>query len=392
MIVIWRFIIVLGITVSFHVIQSWVQAMRRGIHARKPEASPLPLLTDRPFVWPFTSVIVPAWRERGTIERCIENLRRIEYPTWEIIIVAGGPDGTYEAACKACRDLDHCIVIEQQPKGKNAALNQGMSVARGDIIVLLDADSLVSSDWLQEMVAPIDGVVLATTADFKPLQLTPVTIAEQMERIAAYQIRKETNLQGSSIAIARSALNTIGGFPEDVLVGVDWDMNARAAMHGIRRAVSQKASVLTSRPATLGEYWRNEVRWRRAHLASLFRLHQFFLSQPLTIIQNLYIYILAWVVLVLTICLGIMAIVGTYELRMMSIAMWLIFALWVLLRRAALVAQIACLTREWRWFKFTWTPPVLLVIVFVAIVFATLTVRTKNMHFKGSRFSNLEAM
>lgn len=374
----------LGLLAGVHVVIAWLTAIWHGLH---PKDTHLPKQAHHSNGFPFVSVIVPAWQERGTLEMCIRFLRDVDYPNWEVIIVAGGPDGSYESAIEACKDLEHFSVLKQQPRGKNAALNQALGPAQGEIIVLLDADSQVSKGWLKELVAPINKVILATTGQPVPLRKTPITQTEQMEQIAISKIRGITILQGNgSIALDRKAIEQIGGFPEDVLVGVDWDLNARLAAHHIQRTFCSGAIVKTERPATLPEYWRNEIRWRRAHIASLFRLSNYFLSSPVTAISNLYIYILSWFTAIFTILVGVIALTQSSEIRIVSFDLWLLFMMWILFRRAALAMEVAVYTRDTSWLKLVWLPPLLLCIMLMAILSASLTVKRNTAHFKGPRF------
>jgi cellulose synthase/poly-beta-1,6-N-acetylglucosamine synthase-like glycosyltransferase len=320
------------------------------------------------------------------LERCIASLRQVYYPAWEAVIVAGGQDGTYRAAIEACRGLEHFKVVEQQPRGKNAALNQGISVASGDVLVLLDADSTVSPQWLRELVAPIDGVVRATTGNPVPLRETPTSRGEQMERIAAMSIRKSVILQGSgSIAVDREVLNQVGGFPENVFVGVDWDLDARLAAAGVVRAFCPGAEVRTERPATLREYWRNEVRWRRAHLASLIRLRSYFLRDVPSALRSLYLYVLAWFSVLMTCAAVITVLHDSPTVREAVLRVWALFAGWVALRRAALAAEVAAYTRQPHWLYQTWVPPLLLFVTLAASCLASVSIGRITMHFKGPR-------
>jgi cellulose synthase/poly-beta-1,6-N-acetylglucosamine synthase-like glycosyltransferase len=310
----------------------------------------------------------------------------VEYPTWEAIIVAGGPDGTYQAAVESCEELDHVHVLEQQPRGKNAALNQGLRAARGEIIVLLDADSLVSPGWLRALVAPTGQSALATTGNPVPLRRTPISLCEQMERIAAWGVHDVKTLQGSgSIALQRTVIEQMGGFPEDVLVGVDWDLDVRLAARGVARAFCPQAHLYTERPATLPEYWRNEVRWRRAHLASLFRHAGFFLGSPAATAVSLYIYALSWFTALFTLLISVVALTGADHIKTIVIGLWVVFIGWVLLRRTALAAEVAAYTRDPGWLKLTWVPPLLLCVTLAAIVPASLTLKRTSAHFKGPR-------
>ncbi|MFO7166508.1 MAG: glycosyltransferase family 2 protein [Chloroflexota bacterium] len=334
------------------------------------------------------SVIVPAWRERGTIERCIDALRAVDYPDWELIVVAGGPDGTYEAACQACRRLAHARVIEQPPRGKNAALNLGLRASSGAVIVVLDADSQPTPGWLQALVAPLATGAAASTGNPIPSRWTPFTRGERMERIDELAIRNNVVLQGSgSIALRRDALEAVGGFPEHVPVGVDWDLSARLAERGATLAFCPAATVVTERPATLAEYWHNELRWRRAHLLSLAHLRKHFLGTPRVALVNLYLYALAWLMLALTICVAVTVLIGPPGLRRNVATLWVIMVAWLALRRASLAAEVAVYTRNAGWLAYLWVPPVMLFITLIVSCIASLSLRRAGIHFKGPRHS-----
>lgn len=92
-------------------------------------------LNDPMFPIPTVSVVVPARNEA-------ENLRHVlpRIPQWvdEIILVDGhSTDDTIEVARSI---YPHIRIIKQTGRGKGNALREGFSAARGDIIVMLDAD------------------------------------------------------------------------------------------------------------------------------------------------------------------------------------------------------------------------------------------------------------
>jgi cellulose synthase/poly-beta-1,6-N-acetylglucosamine synthase-like glycosyltransferase len=369
--------------VGIHIAITWITALWRGLRARY---LPRRVSTHRQAEWPSVSIIIPAWQERGTLEQCIASLELVDYPEYEVVIVAGGPDGTYRAAVEACEGYEHFRLLEQQPRGKNAALNAGVRAASGEVIVLLDADSQLAPGWLPALVAPIGGVIRATTGNPVPLRPTLTALTEQMERIAAADIYGAVVLQGSgSIAIDREVIEEIGGFPEDVLVGVDWDLNARLAARGVARACCPDAFVYTDRPATWREYWRNEVRWRRAHLTSLFRLRAYFLHDIGSIIRSFYLYGLAWFSILLT-CGTIAAVLlGSPQSPATIVIIWALFVAWLALRRATLAVEVAAYTRRMYWLRLIWMPPLLLFITLVAACVASISTGRVSMHFKGPR-------
>ena len=366
---------------AVHVGISWAIARARGVRAaQRPRAASVQ--RDH---WPFVSVIVPAWRERGTLEACLRSLAGVDYPDWETVVVAGGDDGTYEEAFEGVRGLGRARVIPQEPLGKPAALNAGLGVSTGEVVVFLDADSLVDAGWLRALVAPLDASCRATTGRAVPTRLTAITRGEHMERIAWYEILGQTTLQGAaSIAIERALIEELGGFATDSY-SVDWELDARVASQGIKRAYCRDAVVKTERPSTLGEYWHNEIRWRRAHLASLIRLRDYFFGDALTGLKSLYPYVLAWGGAAISLAVVVIVSIGSPDDRAAAIGFWAIAIAWLLLRRSSLPVEVAAYTGDRRWLRDVWVPPVLFGITMLASIWATVTLRRVTVHFKGPR-------
>jgi cellulose synthase/poly-beta-1,6-N-acetylglucosamine synthase-like glycosyltransferase len=366
--------------VATHVALTWAHRLPRAAMARRATSSELFQDEAAP-----VSIIVPAWRERGTIECCIRSLQEVADPPWEVVIVAGGPDGTYEAALRAVAGDKRFRVLEQEPRGKNAALMQGVEAARHDVLVFLDADSVVSRNWLAALVAPLASGANVSIGHYFPRRKTWVSLVEHMEQIQARYILGSTSIQGSgSVALQRRALAHIGGLPEDVRVGVDWDLGVRLAQVGERIVFADAAHVLTDRPATLGEFWRNELRWRRAHLALLWRHRRNSMRHPLRAMASVYFYGLSAAVL-----LASVAGIGIAALRPSSrpdvARLFALGAFWLLGRRATLAPEVAIYTHDLQWLRLAWTPLPLLLLSFAAAVAAMLSPRHLTAHFKGPR-------
>jgi len=87
------------------------------------------------------SVIVPTYNEEKNIERCLKSLENQTIPRnkFEVIIVDGqSKDRTVEIAKKYADK-----VIQQKSKGVGGARNDGVEIARGNIIAVTDADSIL---------------------------------------------------------------------------------------------------------------------------------------------------------------------------------------------------------------------------------------------------------
>ncbi|HYE31033.1 MAG TPA: glycosyltransferase [Methylomirabilota bacterium] len=93
------------------------------------------------------SVIIPAHNEEEFLPKTLAALRKQTYENFEIIVVCNGcTDNTRDAACQEC---DQFFDITEKSLGK--ARNLGGHRARGDILLFLDADTLLEPQALAEV-------------------------------------------------------------------------------------------------------------------------------------------------------------------------------------------------------------------------------------------------
>jgi GT2 family glycosyltransferase len=343
-----------------------------------------------PDVWPSVSVIVPAWSERGTLEACLASLRRVDYPSYEVIVAAGGPDGTYELAQQITRSDGRMTVLRQRDEGgKNGAMNDAAGVARGDVLVFLDADSIVSRRWLKALVAALrccerGNGYAASTGRFVPLQRTLISKTGEMSQTLEYQARGRVSLQGSgSVALRRTAWDAIGAIPEGVYAD-DWDLNARLRHARMRVSYAPDAIVCSEKPTSLAEWWQNELRWRRIHLASLFRIARAEMPDTLSAARSLYPYLVGWAVL----ALGAGVIASRRLSRKIAPAAeagWVSLSAVAVAREVAGAVETAAFTGDLSWLQTVVVIPALTVLSWVAAIVATLSPGQTTVHFKGPR-------
>ena len=110
-------------------------------------ARPLP---KRGLGAPSATVVIPCKNEMGNIEPAVQRLPHF-CEDLEILFVEGGSrDGTLEEIHRVIaaypeRDIK---VVQQDRTGKGDAVRKGFSVARGEILMILDADLTVPPEWL----------------------------------------------------------------------------------------------------------------------------------------------------------------------------------------------------------------------------------------------------
>lgn len=92
--------------------------------------------------YPLVSVVIPTYRRRAAVERCLRSLcnQELAAERFEVIVVIdGSEDGTREMAAQFEAPY-HLRTIWQENRGRAAACNRGIIAATGEFVVLLDDD------------------------------------------------------------------------------------------------------------------------------------------------------------------------------------------------------------------------------------------------------------
>ena len=88
---------------------------------------------------PFLSIIIPAYNEANFIRDVIRRVQETPYEKEIIIVDDGSVDGTRDIL-KGLADPNITVVLQEVNQGKGAALRAGFAHAKGDIIIIQDAD------------------------------------------------------------------------------------------------------------------------------------------------------------------------------------------------------------------------------------------------------------
>ena len=297
--------------------------------------------------WPLISIIVPAHNEEKVIERCIESLLEIDYPRKEIIVVDdGSSDRTYWLAKKySVKGVK--VIRRKQAGGKSVALNTGMVLARGEIIVTCDADSLISRDALKAIVKRFqDPTVTAVAGNVRVLNRTNlITKCQALEYIVNENICRRVFdifgvvpvVPGPLAAFRRKALREIGLYDKDTLTE-DFDVTVKMLKAGKVVQALSNAIVYTEAPSTWRDFYRQRLRWNRGTFQTLrkhwnvFRHSRFGFVRTLTfpyvlismlfiplasvfaIVSLIYAVLSGYAFQVLYVTLGFMVLQATYSL------------------------------------------------------------------------------
>lgn len=102
------------------------------------------------------SVIIAAWNARDTIERCLQSIEQSSfnqlYPQQLQVVVVD--DGSTDSTWRILQDLQldlRLIAVRQEHLSQPFAMNTGLSVAEGDIVISCDADMILTTFAIEEL-------------------------------------------------------------------------------------------------------------------------------------------------------------------------------------------------------------------------------------------------
>lgn len=103
----------------------------------------------------FFSVVIPTYNRKPILEKCLKALENQQLTAsnvsgYEVVVVDdGSTDGTVEWLGEHKSDFPHVQVYEQNHQGPAAARNLGVEKAKGDTIIFIDSDLVVTETFLQ---------------------------------------------------------------------------------------------------------------------------------------------------------------------------------------------------------------------------------------------------
>jgi cellulose synthase/poly-beta-1,6-N-acetylglucosamine synthase-like glycosyltransferase len=100
--------------------------------------------------FPVFSIIIPTRNEEDDIKRCLDSVTRLSYPHKEVLVVDASTDRTREIVEGYSPAVTY--VRQTGEPGRCAARNQGIMTARGDIVVILNADVVLPVDFLERTI------------------------------------------------------------------------------------------------------------------------------------------------------------------------------------------------------------------------------------------------
>jgi GT2 family glycosyltransferase len=234
---------------------------RRLLHRAAPAAVPAEgwFAQAPPAGAGLASIIVLCCNEVEYTRLCLESVLRHTRPRYELILIDNGSTDATPAYLDELRQRPGPARVEMVRNAANvgypAGCNQGLAQARGDFVVFLNNDTVVTEGWLEGLVrwalrdGDAVGMVGAVTNYSRPPQQVAVDYAD-LDGMAAFAARRRREFAGQALLVERltgfcllarrEALAAVGGLDERFGLGFfdDDDLSVRVLRAGLKLVVA----------------------------------------------------------------------------------------------------------------------------------------------------------
>jgi biofilm PGA synthesis N-glycosyltransferase PgaC len=242
---------------------------------------------------PLISVIIPAYNEETGVIRTIESVLASTYANKEIIVVNDGSTDRTRSMLRAYQKKNPggIAIINQKNAGKAVALNNAIfNKAKGPLVMVLDADSLLHPDSLKNMAEHFRNKrVIAAASNVKILPSnSTLGLSQRIEYLISYRMKRSMSVMnmeyivgGVGSTFRRSVLLKAGGYDTDTMTE-DIDLtvklikifgNTKNRIHYAADSVAYTEHVLS-----FGSLVKQRFRWKYGRFQTLLKNKDMFFS------------------------------------------------------------------------------------------------------------------
>jgi 1,2-diacylglycerol 3-beta-glucosyltransferase len=224
---------------------------------------------------PFVSIMIPAHNEESVIANTVETVLNLDYPNFEIIAIDDrSSDNTAIVLKELEKKYPNKVISFIRKKnafpGKSAVLNDALKFAKGEAILVFDADATMEPDFLTNLVYELEpkdvGAVQARKiVRNKDVNLLTKCQNNEMTMDTHFQIGRDSvkgavELRGNGELIKRIALDDIEGW-NNYTITDDLDMSTRLHIKGWDVRFCQDTAVYEEGIMYLFPLYKQRRRW-----------------------------------------------------------------------------------------------------------------------------------
>ncbi|HEY0653328.1 MAG TPA: glycosyltransferase [Chryseosolibacter sp.] len=220
------------------------------------------------------SVVVPFRDEQESLASLLDDLRQQEFSNYEVILVNDHSSDDSVAIAEQHR-FPNVSIVQNRHLGKKAALDTGIEIAKGEIIVTTDADCSVGKHWLESIRKSLVNPKIKFVFGAVGIQPQPTFFAA-LQRVefasligsgaASSAIGFPTMSNGANLAFRKEAFAQVKGYKgnEHIASGDDEFLMRKIIQtfpDSVKFIPYADATVLTKPQKSLAEFVQQRLRW-----------------------------------------------------------------------------------------------------------------------------------
>ena len=236
---------------------------------------------DDPDYNPLVSVLIPAYNEESVIVDTVRSVLASDYLNMDVIVVDDGSSDRTAELVKSNFGRDPRVrLILQANGGKPSALNNGLSEAKGEVVVCIDADTMVDREAVSRLARHFaDPKIAAVAGNVKVMNRNSwLTRWQALEYITSQNLEKRAFdllncipvVPGAAGAWRADLLRKHGGFSGDT-VAEDTDLTLTIRREGWKISYDEYAIGRTEVPDTIDALIRQRFRWTFGTLQAVWK-------------------------------------------------------------------------------------------------------------------------
>ncbi len=223
---------------------------------------------------PYVTVMIPAHNEESVISNTVHNILNMDYENFDIIVI---DDRSTDNTASVIKDLENKydkVTALVRPTdafpGKSAVLNDAFKIAKGEAILVFDADATVEPDFLSKLIPYLEPKDVGAVQARKVIRNKNVNLLTRCQnneytmdthfQAGRDSIKGAVELRGNGELIKRQAIEDIGGWNNYTLVD-DLDMSTRLHVKGWDIRFCPDAVVYEEGIIYLRPLYRQRRRW-----------------------------------------------------------------------------------------------------------------------------------
>ena len=225
--------------------------------------------------------MIPAFNEETVIERAVRGVLASTDVRIEVIVIDdGSTDRTSEVVREAFANEARVRLLTLENGGKARALNHGLTLATGEIVIALDADTQFEPTTIARLARWFADPALGAVAGNAKVgnrvnlvtrwQALEYITAQNLERRALARLDAMTVVPGAVGAWRLAAIQSVGGYPDDTLAE-DQDLTIAIQRAGWKVSYDQYAVAWTEAPESFSGLAKQRFRWAFGTLQCLWK-------------------------------------------------------------------------------------------------------------------------